>query len=81
MSNLGDAWKSFKDSVGDIVEPGLTPAFEYLSKLLKDMEGSTREMRADLEVSVHNLLETVRGTRAYRAWDVERGDPSRRWLG
>ena len=36
---------------------------------------------ADLEVSVHNLLETVRGTRAYRAWDVERGDPSRRWLG
>ncbi len=34
----------------------------------------------DLEVSVHNLLECVRGTRAFRAWDVDRGDPSRPWL-
>lgn len=35
---------------------------------------------ADLEISVHNLLEDVRGTRRHRAWDVDRGDPTRRWL-
>lgn len=35
---------------------------------------------ADLEISAHNLLEAVRGTHRYRAWDVERGDPSIRWL-
>ena len=35
---------------------------------------------ADLEIAVHNLLEAVQGTHHYRAWDVDRGDPSRRWL-
>jgi chromate reductase len=36
---------------------------------------------ADLEVSVHNLLEAARGTHRYRAWDVDRGDPgARRWM-
>lgn len=35
----------------------------------------------DLEVSVHNLLESVRGTRRYRAWEVDRGDASQPWLG
>jgi NAD(P)H-dependent FMN reductase len=35
----------------------------------------------DLEVATHNLLEAVRGTRRYRAWEVDRGDPARRWLG
>lgn len=34
----------------------------------------------DLEVSVHNLLACARGSRDFRAWDVDRGDPSRPWL-
>ena len=34
----------------------------------------------DLEVVCHNLLECARGTRAFRAWEVDRGDPARRWI-
>jgi chromate reductase len=35
---------------------------------------------ADLEVSVHNLLAMARGSRDYRAWDVDRADPGVPWL-
>ncbi|MBZ0122119.1 MAG: NAD(P)H-dependent oxidoreductase [Sandaracinaceae bacterium] len=34
----------------------------------------------DLGVVVHNLLESIAGTRRFEAWPVDRGDPSRRWL-
>jgi hypothetical protein len=34
----------------------------------------------DLDVVCHNLLESARGGRAFRAWHVDRGDPTRRWL-
>lgn len=34
----------------------------------------------DLEVLCHNLLECTRGTRGFRAWQVDRADPARRWI-
>lgn len=34
----------------------------------------------DLEVVCHNLVECARGTRAFRAWEVDRTDPARRWI-
>ncbi len=34
----------------------------------------------DLEVVAHNVLTSLAGTRDYRAWEVDRGDPARRWL-
>lgn len=34
----------------------------------------------DLDVVAHNVLTSLAGTRAYRAWEVDRGDPTRRWL-
>lgn len=35
---------------------------------------------ADLEISACNLREAMRAHPHYRAWDVDRGDPTRRWL-
>ena len=35
---------------------------------------------SDLEVVCHNLVACARGSRAFRAWTVDRGDPGRRWL-
>lgn len=35
---------------------------------------------ADVAVVCHNLLACARGERDFRAWPVDRGDPSRRWL-
>lgn len=35
---------------------------------------------SDLEVVCHNLVACARGSRAFRAWSVDRGDPGRRWL-
>ncbi len=34
----------------------------------------------DLEVSLHNLAQSLEPKPVYRAWDVERGDPMRRWV-
>lgn len=34
----------------------------------------------DLEIVVHNLLEAAAGTRRFKAWEVDRNDPGRRWL-
>jgi multimeric flavodoxin WrbA len=34
---------------------------------------------ADLDVVAHNLLEAVYGTQAWRAWPVDRADPTRLW--
>lgn len=36
--------------------------------------------REDLDVVGDNLLEAVRGGRAFRPWPVSRADPSRRWV-
>lgn len=35
---------------------------------------------SDVEVVCHNLVACARGSRAFRAWTVDRGDPGRRWL-
>lgn len=35
---------------------------------------------ADLEIAVHNLRVALAHRDGYRAWDVDRGDPSERWL-
>ncbi len=35
---------------------------------------------SDLAPSLHNLLEAARGTHRYQAWEVDRGDPTLRWL-
>jgi len=34
----------------------------------------------DLEISLHNLAQALEPKPAYRAWDVERGDPMQRWV-
>ena len=34
----------------------------------------------DLEVSLYNLAQALAPKAAYRAWDVERGDPMQRWV-
>lgn len=35
---------------------------------------------SDVDVAAHNLLCALGIERSYRAWDVDRGDPSPRWL-
>ncbi|MCB9593159.1 MAG: NAD(P)H-dependent oxidoreductase [Sandaracinaceae bacterium] len=35
---------------------------------------------ADVEVAIHNVVEAARGTRGWRAWDVDRERFAERWL-
>jgi tape measure domain-containing protein len=54
MSNLQDDWKAFMQSVGDIAEPLLGPAFKTLSGFLEKAAVGVKELAAESEKIVSN---------------------------
>jgi hypothetical protein len=56
MSNLQDDWKDFMQSIGDLVEPGMTPLFASLSSLLEQSKSTVLSVRSTLEGGFFGML-------------------------
>jgi NAD(P)H-dependent FMN reductase len=69
---------------GCLVPPMSGVVISFASQLAREhaSEDETSDLWRpdDVDVAMHNLLEAARGTRNWRAWEVDRVGYARRWL-